>query len=110
MSGEIYDDMILPAAAAAIVASLTGFGLARRDTTRHAYRTGLSLSLLSMVLLLASGVVRADPAAAMPLMLVGSVCLGAGFGLAVPVLTAYARFLNPATEHSNVVVLHALLG
>lgn len=110
ISGEIFGDLIVPAAAAAIVASLTGCGLACRHTTRHAYRLGLTLSLLSMVLLIASGVVQGNLAATVPLMLVASVCLGAGFGLTVPVLTAYARFLNPTTEYSNVVVLHALLG
>jgi MFS family permease len=110
ISGEIFGDLIVPAAAAAIVASLTGCGLACRDTTRHAYRLGLTLSLLSMVLLVASGVVQGNLAATVPLMLVASVCLGAGFGVTVPVLTAYARFLNPTTEYSNVVVLHALLG
>ena len=107
---EIFGDMIVPEAAAAIVASLTGFGLARRDTTRRAYRFGLTLSLLSMVLLVAAGLIQGNLPATVPLMLVASVCLGAGFGLTVPVLTAYARFLNPTTEYSNVVVLHALLG
>jgi MFS family permease len=110
MTRELFGDLIVPDAAAGIVASLTGFGLAYRHTTRHAYRLGLALSLLSMVLLVACGVVRAIPAAVVPLMLIASVCLGAGFGLTVPVLTAYARFLNPTTEYSSVVVLHALLG
>jgi MFS family permease len=104
-----YGAVIMPEAAAAIVTSLIGFGLTRRDTTRQAYRAGLALGLLSMILLLASAVVHGHPAAAFALLLIASASLGAGFGMTVPVLTAYARFLHATAEDTSVIVMHAQL-
>ena len=110
LSAAKYGDMIAPEAAAAIATSLAGFGLARRETTRLVYRLGLTLSLLSMALLIASAFVKADSAAAYPLLLASSAFLGAGLGMTIPVLTASARLLHATNEDSSVVAFHAMPG
>jgi hypothetical protein len=109
MSEMRYGELVLPEVAAALVVSLTGFGLARRYTTRFAYRLGVSLGLVAVALLLVGvGVGRAGPVG-FPLVMAGSAFLGAGFGVTVPVLMAYARFLNAASEDRSLIALNALL-
>ncbi len=108
MSEPRYGELVLPEVAAAIVFSLTGFGLARRHTTRFAYSLGVSLGLAAMALLLLGAAVKDGPAG-WPLVMAGSAFLGAGFGVTVPVLMAYARFLNACTEDRALIALNALL-
>ena len=109
LSGVQYGELVLPELVTAILAALTGFGLARRHPTRLAYRFGVSFSLLSMVLLLATAPVESRHSLTFPILLAAGACLGAGFGLAVPVLMAYARFLHATNEDPSVLVLNALL-
>ena len=73
-------------------------GLARRITTKRVYLLGLTCSIASMVLLLASTLVKTNQAAAYPLLLVGTAFLGAGFGLTVPVLNTYTSVFHPAAS------------
>ena len=110
LSAVQYGDMFLPQVVTAIAGSLIGAALARRITAKRVYLLGLALSLLSMGLLLASAVVKADHSAAYPLLLVATAFLGAGFGLTVPVLNTYASAFHPASVDSSVLVLNALLG
>ena len=109
MSQVRYGELVLPEVAAAIVFSLTGFGLARRYTTRFAYRVGVSLGLVAVALILAGAGVGKDGPAGWPLVMTGSAFLGAGFGVTVPVLMAYARFLNAGAEDRSLIALNALL-
>jgi MFS family permease len=109
MSGMRYGVLVLPELAAAILASLTGFGLARRRSTIAAYRFGLTLSLVAMALILASHGVESDHAIAYPMLMAASGFLGAGFGITVPVLMAYARFLNACAEDASVLAFNALI-
>jgi hypothetical protein len=109
MSEIRYGELVLPEVAAAIVVSLTGFGLARRYTTRFAYRLGVSLGLVAEALLLVGVGVGKDGPIGFPLVMVGSAFLGAGFGLTVPVLMSYARFLNAGAEDRSLIALNALL-
>ena len=60
LSSTQYGDMFLPQVALAITASLAGAGLARRITTKRVYLLGLACSTISMVLLLASTLVKSD--------------------------------------------------
>ncbi len=69
LSSTQYGDMFLPQVALAITASLAGAGLARRITTKRVYLLGLASSTVSMVLLLASTLVKTNQAAAYPLLL-----------------------------------------
>ncbi len=110
LSSSQYGDMFLPQVALAISMSLLGAGLARRISTKRVYLLGLTCSITSMVLLLASTLVKTDQAAAYPLLLVATAFLGAGFGLTVPVLNTYTSVFNPGSVDRAVLTLHALLG
>jgi len=108
LSGMQYGELVLPEIAIAILASLTGFGLARRHPTRLAFRIGVTLSLLSMGLLISTVSVEGQQSA-FPVLLAASALLGAGFGLTVPVLMAYARFLHATNEDPSLLALNATL-
>ncbi len=110
LSSSQYGDMFLPQVATAIAGSLLGAALARRISTKRVYLLGLTASLLSMGILLASVFVKTDHAVAYPMLLVATACLGAGFGLTVPVLNTYASVFHPGNVDSSVLVLNALLG
>ena len=109
LSGVQYGELVLPGLATAILASLTGFGLARRRPTRLAYRIGVALSLLSIALLLATAPVEGQQAFTFPMLLTASAFLGAGFGLIFPIVMAYSRFLHATHEDPSLLVLNALL-
>jgi MFS family permease len=110
LSSTQYGDMFLPQVALAIATSLLGAGLARRITTKRVYLLGLACSTLSMVLLLASTLVKSNQAAAYPMLLVATAFLGAGFGLTVPVLNTYTSVFHPDSVDRSVLTLNALLG
>ena len=110
LSSSQYGNMFLPQVVTAIAGSLLGSALARRISAKRVYLLGLTLSLASMGLLLASVFVKTDQAAAYPLLLVATASLGAGFGLTVPVLNTYASVFHPTNVDSSVLVLNALLG
>jgi len=110
LSSSQYGNMFLPQVALAITASLLGAGLARRISIKRVYLLGLACSTISMVLLLASTLVKTNQAAAYPLLLVATAFLGAGFGLTVPVLNTYTSVFNPGTVDRSVLALNALLG
>jgi fucose permease len=110
LSSAQYGAMFLPQVVTAIAGALTGARLARRVGTKQVYLAGLTLSLAAMVLLLVSAPLRTDQATAYPLLLVATACVGAGFGLTVPVLNTYASAFRPAAVDSAVLTLNALLG
>jgi fucose permease len=110
LSSTQYGDMFLPQVALAIAASLLGAGLARRITAKRVYLAGLACSAISMVLLLASTLVKSDQAAAYPMLLVATAFLGAGFGLTVPLLNTYTSVFHPGAVDRSVLTLNALLG
>jgi MFS transporter, FHS family, glucose/mannose:H+ symporter len=109
LSGIQYGDLVLPQVATAILAALTGFGLARRHPTRLAYRVGVTLSLLAMGLLLATAPVEGHQAMTFPMLLIASALLGTGFGLLLPVVMAYARYLHAMDEDPSLLLLNGLL-
>ncbi|WP_052441194.1 MFS transporter [Streptacidiphilus anmyonensis] len=110
LSSTQYGLMFLPQVVTAITASLLGEGLAARITMKRVYLLGLGSSTVSMCLLIASTGVKSNQSAAYPLLLVATAFLGAGFGLAVPVLNTYAAAFHPAGVDRAVLVLNALLG
>lgn len=110
LSSSQYGGMFLPQVALAITMSLLGAGLARRISTKRVYLLGLTCSIVSMVLLLASTLVKNNQPAAYPLLLVATAFLGAGFGLTVPVLNTYVSVFNPDRVDRAVLTLNALLG
>jgi fucose permease len=110
LSSTQYGALFLPQVALAIATSLLGAGLARRISTKRVYLLGLACSTISMVLLLASTLVKSNQAAAYPMLLVATAFLGAGFGLTVPVLNTYTSVFNPDSVDRSVLTLNALLG
>jgi fucose permease len=110
LSSTQYGAMFLPQVALAITASLLGARLARATSAKRVYLLGLACSTVSMVLLLASTLVKSNQAAAYPLLLVATAFLGAGFGLTVPVLNTYTSVFHPDSVDRSVLMLNALLG
>jgi MFS family permease len=110
LSSSQYGNMFLPQVALAIAASLLGTRLARRISIKRVYLLGLACGTASMLLLLASTLVKANHAAAYPLLLAATALLGTGFGLTVPVLNTYTSVFNPGRVDRSVLMLNALLG
>jgi hypothetical protein len=109
LSSTQYGTLFLPQVVTAITAALLGAGLGGRLGVKRVYLAGLCAGFVSMTLLLVSATVAGD-AAAYPLLLVATACLGAGFGLTVPALnTLTASFHRDAPDRA-VLVLNALLG
>jgi hypothetical protein len=94
-SSTQYEAMFLPQVALAIATSLLGAGLARRISTNRVYLLGLACATISMVLLLASTLVKSDQAAAYPMLQVATAFLGAGFGLTLNALPGLGAALAP---------------
>lgn len=105
-----YGALFAPQVAAAVAASLLGGALVRRAGSKVVYLAGLAANLAGMALLLASVPVADQHAVAYPLLLAAAAGVGAGFGLAVPVLNALTAALHPRGVDTAVLVLNALLG
>src|SRR5262249_6912608 len=110
LSNTQYGTLFVPQVITSVSASLLGTGLAGRFGVKRVYLLGVVANLVSMLLLLASRVVMADQAAAFPLLLAATACLGAGFGLAVPALNTLTAAFSPEAVDRAVLVLNALLG
>jgi MFS family permease len=110
LSRTQYGTLFLPQVVTAIAGALLGAGLARRVGAKRVYVIGLSFSLLSMALLVASTPFTDDQPVAFGLLLVATACLGAGFGLTVPTLNTFTAVFHPSTVDRSVLVLNALLG
>jgi fucose permease len=110
LSNTQYGAMFLPQVVTAIAGALLGARLARRFGTKRVYLAGLALSLVSMGLLVTSTLFTDDKAVAYPLLLLATTCLGAGFGLTVPILNTFTAVFHPTAVDRSVLVLNALLG
>jgi MFS family permease len=102
-----YGLAFAPEIVALIAPAVLAARIGRRWPTRRVYPAGLACSLVSMVLLIVSASVgaRAD----FPVLLVSSIFLGAGFGLTMLAVIAYAQMLSPARPERSVLVVSALL-
>ncbi len=110
LSSSQYGAMFLPQVITAIAGSLLGARLARHYGSKRVYLAGLTASLVSMGLLVASTPFTDDQAIAYALLLVATACLGVGFGLTVPTLNTFTAAFHPAAVDRSVLVLNALLG
>ncbi|MET0143329.1 MAG: MFS transporter [Leifsonia flava] len=110
LSGSKYGALFLPQVITAIAASLLGAGLARRHGSKRVYLAGLTASLVSMGLLVASTPFTDDHALAYTLLLLATACLGIGFGLTVPTLNTFTATFHPAAVDRSILSLNALLG
>ena len=110
LSAGQYGSMFLPQAVTAVGSSLLQGNLSRRLGGKPVYLAGLCANLAAMLLLIASRFVMGSPAAAYPLLLVATGCLGVGFGLTVPSINTFTAALHPAAVDRSVLVLNSLLG
>ena len=109
LSNTQYGTLFLPQVVTAIAASVAGAGLARRVGVKSVYLWGLAGGLVSMALLLVSAAFEGT-AAAYPILLLATACLGIGFGLTVPALNTLTAAFNPTKVDPSILVLNALLG
>ncbi len=110
LSSTQYGTLFVPQVVAAITASLLGASLGGRIGTKRVYLLGLAASLLAMLLLIGSSLVDDTTSVAFPLLLVATLFLGTGFGLAVPALNTFTAAFHPARVDRSILVLNALLG
>ena len=110
LSASQYGAMFVPQVIAAIAASLAGAALASRFGRKPVYLAGLAANVASMALLVISRLVMTDQAAAYPILLAATACLGLGFGLTVPTVNTYTAAFHPGAIDRSILVLNALLG
>ena len=110
LSTSQYGNMFIPQVITAIATSLAAATLARRFTSKRVYLVGLAADLVSMALLIVSRFAESDQSVTYPLLLAATACLGAGFGLTVPVVNTFTAVFHPGAVDRSVLVLNALLG
>jgi MFS family permease len=110
LTSSQYGALFLPQVVTAIAASLLGSRLATRLTSKKVLLLGLTANLASMTLLVLSTAVSSNTQIAYPLLLLATACLGAGFGLTVPVLNTFVAMFQPDRADRAVLMLNALLG
>jgi hypothetical protein len=115
LSSTQYGLMFAPQVITAVIAALLGAGLlgpglAARHGEKAIYLAGLLADLASMLLLIASWLAAHQHGLAYGLLLAATAFLGAGFGLAVPVLNTLTAAFHPGAVDRAVLVLNALLG
>jgi MFS family permease len=110
LSSTAYGALFIPQVITAIAGALLGAGLAHRFGAKRVYLAGLAFSLAAMALLVTTTLLTEDSSSAFALLLVATACLGAGFGLAVPLLNTFTAAFHPTAVDRSVLVLNALLG
>jgi MFS family permease len=110
LSSTAYGALFIPQVITAIAGALLGAGLAHRFGAKRVYLAGLAFSLAAMALLVTTTLLTEDSSSAYALLLVATACLGAGFGLAVPLLNSFTAAFHPTAVDRSVLVLNALLG
>ena len=110
LSNTQYGSMFLPQVVTAISTSVLGGSLAARFGTKRVFLAGLAADLASMVLLIISALFTSSQPVAYGLLLAATACLGAGFGLTVPVINTLTAAFHPDRADASVLVLNALLG
>src|SRR5215813_5412560 len=110
LSNTQYGSLFLPQVVTAITTSVLGGSLAARFGTKRVFLAGLFADLASMALLIVSAFFTSNQPVAYGLLLVATACLGAGFGLTVPVINTLTAAFHPHRADASVLVLNALLG
>jgi fucose permease len=103
-----YGALFLPQVALAIIGALGGGVLARRIGLKVLLWIALLGNTLSQLALAGSLWVR--PELAFASVLLGSACVGFGFGLSGAPLNSYPPIFFPGRHHTAVVALHTLIG
>ncbi len=104
LSDAQYGAIFLPQVAFAVLGSLLSGNLAQRWGLAHLTVLGLLAIGASQVCLLIGG------ATSYPLLLLGTTCLGLGFGLLAAPLNSYPAWFFPTVRGSALVAMHTLIG
>jgi MFS family permease len=110
LSNTQYGTMFLPQVVTAITTSVLAGSLAARFGAKRVFLAGLVADLASMALLIVSQFFTSSQPVAYGLLLAATACLGAGFGLTVPVINTLTAAFHPGRADASVLVLNALLG
>jgi MFS family permease len=110
LSRSQYGALFLPQVVTAIAASVLGTRLAEHYGAKRVYLAGLTASLLSMALLVASTAFTDDTGLAYGMLLVATGLLGLGLGLTVPALNTLTAAFHPDAVDRSILTLNALLG
>lgn len=103
-----YGAIFLPQVALTVFGAVMGGMLAQRlGLKRLLWLAALGSGLSQLTL---AGSAWVSPELAFPLILVGTACMGLGFGLAGAPLNSYPPIFFPHHPHTAVVALHTLLG
>ena len=107
-SAAQYGAIFLPQVAMAIVGAVGGGSLAKRVGLKHLLWIALLVNGLSQLAL--AGSVVMNPTVAFIVILLGTGCLGLGFGLSGAPLNSYPASLFPQRRDTALVALHTALG
>ena len=110
LSSAQFGVLFTPQIAAAIVASTLAARLAARVGMKRILLAGLGFNLAAMLLLAASHFAIGAGDAAFAVLLLATGAVGAGFGLTLTALNAFAFDLFPGRQDSAVTGLHVLTG
>lgn len=103
-----YGAIFLPQVALAIVGAVGGGSLAKRVGLKHLLWIALLVNALSQLALAGSMVM--NPTTAFIVILLGTGCLGLGFGLSGAPLNSYPGSFFPQRRDAALVALHTALG
>jgi fucose permease len=103
-----YGAIFLPQVAMAIVGAVGGGSLAKHIGLKHLLWIALSVNALSQLAL--AGSVVMNPTLAFIVVLLGTGCLGLGFGLSGAPLNSYPVSFFPKRRDTALVALHTALG
>jgi predicted MFS family arabinose efflux permease len=107
-SAAQYGAIFLPQVAMAIVGAVAGGSLVKRIGLKHLLWIALLVNALSQLAL--AGSVVMNPAVAFIVILLGTGCLGLGFGLSGAPLNSYPASFFPKRRDTALVALHTALG
>lgn len=103
-----YGAIFLPQVVMVIGGSIAGGFLAGRLGLRRLLAVALAVNLASQTALAASAALRPDAAYAS--ILLGTTCLGLGFGLSAAPLNTYPALLVPRRRDAAIVAMHTAMG
>jgi fucose permease len=103
-----YGAIFLPQLALAALGAVGAGVLARRLGLRLLLGLAMLANALSQAFLAAAG--RLDPSLAFPAVLLGTACMGFGFGVSGAPLNSYPPLFFPRRRDTALVALHSLIG
>lgn len=110
LSSAQFGGLFTPQIIAAIIASLWTANLARRFGMKRVLQMGMLANVAAMLLMALSSLVTGVNLLAFGALLLGTASVGAGFGLGISALNAYAFDLFRSRANAAVTALHVLAG